>query len=97
MNLRDVIDDTNSTASRLGCRLHDPVVHLTLLIFKIAEDLEKGNVLFWEDKCEGHNVEAGLGSGRELLSSLNVAFQEVFTGHILSPNKVISLLPYQHA
>ena len=93
MNLRDVIDDAYSTASRLGSRLHDPVVHLALFIFKVTEDLEEGHVFLWEDKCEGHYIKARLGPSRELLSSLNVALQEIFTGHILSPDKVIGLLP----
>ena len=97
MNLGNVIYDTDSSASRLCSRLHDPVVHLAFFIFKVTEDLEKGHVLFRKDKCEGHYFKAGLGPGRELLRSLNVALKKVFTGHILSANKVICLLPDQHS
>ena len=60
-HLRDIVDNTDTSTSTLGCRFHDPVIHLTLLVLQVAKRLQEGDIFLGQDKGQRHNIEAVLG------------------------------------
>ena len=96
-DLRDVIDDRDAPTTRTRRWFHDPVVHLSFLIFEVAEHLQEGDVFFWQDESERHHVEDSVGAARKLLRPLNVPLQEILARNILRSDEVVCLLPDKHA
>ena len=94
-NLREVIDEGDTSTSALGCGFHDPVVVFALFVLKLREAFQEVNVFFRQDEGQRGYIEDLLGLWGHLLGHFYVPLQEILPTHVFRTTEVVATLPDQ--